>query len=1181
MPSDRSQIRAFLSSTFSDFQEERDLLAKQVFPTLRQKAKGHGVEVVDVDLRWGITEEQSQQGQTLPICLAEIENCRPYFIGLLGERYGWVPEPDQYSPELFERQGWLREHQGGASVTELEILHGVLNNPDMAGRALFYFRDPAYSTARAEAGEPGWRSEGEQERQKLESLKQRIRVSGFPVVEGLADPQAIAERIEADLWRLIEQQFPEREPPDALAIEAARHASYRADRTGLYLGGESYIHQLEQWIDAGEQRLLITGESGSGKSALIANWMAAYEQCHPDDVIYSHHLGCSNDANALRPLLARLIDTAAQLIEEDIKVPQDWWELVATVGETLARLSLWARRRGCRWILVLDGLDKLAAEDQKALPWQPVTLPEAIHVVTSALEGPARTILQERNYHSLAIGPLQRPEQEALIDRYLRIFARQLDAGLKEQLLAHPLAGSPLFLRVLLEELRQCGRFETLKQQLDVYLSAQTIDDLYERVLERLENDGHGEAVQKALTALWASRAGLSEPELLAITGLTPAAWAPIGIGLQAALGESNGRLVFGHDFLRIAVQDRYLPTEEQQRQAHSDLADWCEARDGWDKRDSEELPWQLHQAKRLDELRAWLLRPAILARLRWDRGSSEVVRYWINVRSAGDGELDELIADGIDHEIDARGNETGDVIWLVDGVADVLAEAGLYRQLLLKLRTLSLELEEADGSRAEDAMLASLQWLADVNRNMGCYDEAEKLYLRCLEGRERLLGIEHDDTLSTINGLAETFRAKGAYEQAEIYSKRNLEVTERLLGPEHPGTLSAVNNFGLICVSKGEYKQAEELFERCIEAEERLLGPDASVVTVLNLAGVFHRKGDFEQAEALYRRCLAAQERLLGPGHPYTLNVLNNLGLFYRDKADSDQAVECLRRCLHASESLQGAEHPDTLVTVKNLALLYSDMGDYEQAEALYKRDLEARERLLGAEHPDTNSTRFYLANLYSDQERYGESIPLRRRELEVVARRDGRDAPGTLASIHGLADDLFWTGDLEESEQLYREALAGRRVALGDDNPATLRSLNQLAIVLRESGELEEAESLFRELVAAQQHMLEADDFQIGRALGGLAKTLEAAGKLEEAATFAQQALTHRLEHEGSNAWWTNCQRLDLAGMLHKLERDQEALTLLDDLQTSLNVNPGQDDDDRELLFDAAELRSLIAAK
>lgn len=52
--SESREIRVFLSSTFRDFIEERDLLVKQVFPELRRKARDRGVEVVDVDLRWGL-----------------------------------------------------------------------------------------------------------------------------------------------------------------------------------------------------------------------------------------------------------------------------------------------------------------------------------------------------------------------------------------------------------------------------------------------------------------------------------------------------------------------------------------------------------------------------------------------------------------------------------------------------------------------------------------------------------------------------------------------------------------------------------------------------------------------------------------------------------------------------------------------------------------------------------------------------------------------------------------------------------------------------------------------------------------------------------------------------------------------------------------------------------------------
>ena len=84
----RREIRVFISSTFRDMQEEREELVKQVFPQLRRLCESRGVTWGEVDLRWGVSDEAKAEGKVLPLCLAEIEHCRPYFIGLLGERYG-------------------------------------------------------------------------------------------------------------------------------------------------------------------------------------------------------------------------------------------------------------------------------------------------------------------------------------------------------------------------------------------------------------------------------------------------------------------------------------------------------------------------------------------------------------------------------------------------------------------------------------------------------------------------------------------------------------------------------------------------------------------------------------------------------------------------------------------------------------------------------------------------------------------------------------------------------------------------------------------------------------------------------------------------------------------------------------------------------------------------------------
>jgi tetratricopeptide (TPR) repeat protein len=1238
--SDSREVRVFLSSTFRDFSEERELLAKQVFPALNRRARERGVELVEVDLRWGVTQEQVEDGHALEICLKEIERCKPYFIGLLGDSYGSLPQPSQIKPELLEQRPELRGRIGGASYTELEIEHRlqVLRDPLLMGQAFFYFRDPAYSDGKAAAGEAGWRSETPETRQKLELLKRKIHSSGYPLKEGIENPPAIAALIEADLWALIDQRFPEGEAPDALEKEERKHADYRRARIGKgqYIGGEGYLQQLESWIEAGQQQILITGKSGAGKSALLANWVQRHGQDQPQDVIYCHHLGCTNDASALRPLLARLIQSASRLLEaegviqEELAIPNDWWELVAKVAETLQVLGRWAVQNHRRWIWVLDGLDRLAPDDQKVLPWLPQTLPAGIQVVASALPSSALPcsamgILQERQYTTLTIGPLQRPEQERLIESYLKRFSRQLESRFVEQVLSHPLADSPLFLRVLLEELRQCGRFDTLNKQLGIYCSAQTVDDLYERVLERLENDGHGDAVRKVLTALWASRAGLTETELLKIRQLAPLQWAPIDLALEKAFGRNGNRLVFDHDYLRIAVQDRYLPSEEDRRQAHSELADWFAQQQEWDERKAEEWPWQLQGAGRVNDLRRLLLSVSDLYELSRKRDNREVINYWRVARAEGDGEIDELIYTPVEEEIERRKDETGDLIRFANRIAALLDEAGLYRELLLRLRSLSLELEESKANPDQARVLARLSLLAKAYRDTGNYQEAKALYERCLKQQEELLGPEHNSTLWTASMLANVYANEGNYKMAEALYRRVLIARERLLGKNHPRTLTTLSKIGYIYDLKDQLEKAEKIYGQVFEARKELLGSSHrdTLTSMRKLASIYRQQdGKHKQAESLYKYVLVAREEMLGPGHPETIASVEGLGLLYEEMGEYEASEALYKRVLEYRQRVLGIQHPLVFTALRNLADISKNKGDLCNAENLYRQCLEGQEKILGVDHSKTQSARYVLARCLSAQERYSEAIELRRVELAWCRERDGDTEPGTLTSIHGLATDLRKNGELQESEQLYREALSGRIAALGDNDgdtmasryglarclsaqerqaeaiplrrrelawcrqqkgdrdQKTLASVNSLAIDLRETGELAEAEALFRELLACRVAVLPSEDFQIGRTLGGLAKTLEKQERWQEARELAQQALDHRLQHEGTDSWHTNFQRLDLAHVLHQLADHAEALQLLAELQTSITAKPDQDDDDSDLLAQAAELKATIEA-
>ncbi|MDR1353392.1 MAG: DUF4062 domain-containing protein, partial [Treponema sp.] len=157
---EKRQIRIFISSTFRDMQAERDYLVQNVFPSLRRYCAERDVALQELDLRWGISEEESKQGKVVDICLTEIGNTHPFFIGLLGERYGWVPNKKELkdiakNSNVFNDYPWVKDKiLEGTSITEIEIQDGVLRSKEKV-YAYFYFRSPAVGISEEFKEKPG------------------------------------------------------------------------------------------------------------------------------------------------------------------------------------------------------------------------------------------------------------------------------------------------------------------------------------------------------------------------------------------------------------------------------------------------------------------------------------------------------------------------------------------------------------------------------------------------------------------------------------------------------------------------------------------------------------------------------------------------------------------------------------------------------------------------------------------------------------------------------------------------------------------------------------------------------------------------------------------------------------------------------------------------------------------
>ena len=674
--SDDRVIRVFVSSTFRDMQAERDELVKRVFPLLRRRCEERGVAWSEVDLRWGVTDEQAAEGAVLPICLAEIERTRPYFIGLLGQRYGWVP--DGIGPDLAARLGWLTEDLN-RSVTELEILHGVLNHPRPDGHAHFYLRDPAWVAALPEDQRALYLEADPEGAARLEALRQRVRQLGDGTAGALVhvadygSPAELGERVLADFEALIDRLFPASAVPSAAEWATAVHRAFGRARFGLHVPRPA----LAAALTAAGSPLLVTGEAGAGASSLVTTWAEEWAAANPAAMVVVHHCDADADAGDFRLLAARLIGALGG--DHDRAVEQLAEAPPAAVASALGQA---VRAASGPALVVLDGVDQLAegnpGDRAPDLRWLPADLAGSpVRFVLTGSGERARAAFAHRGWPVLGVPPVTDAERRAIAGAVLAAGAKQLDQANLAALVAAPATGNPRFLVTVLDELRQHGDHFTLRSVIDRLVAAPSVEALLGLILNRYEHDFERDRpglVADALRSLWAARYGLAEAELLDL--LTPGdgqlpqrIWAPLHLAAERHLVSRGGLLGFAHASIRQAVEQRYLATPGWRATARQGLARYFAAQP-LGPRVADELGWQWAEAGDAAGLRA-TLSDLGWAELAYARNPFDLRRLWYRLTPDVAGEL--LTAYAPVLAAPAR-HDDGQLAW---GVARLLADAG------------------------------------------------------------------------------------------------------------------------------------------------------------------------------------------------------------------------------------------------------------------------------------------------------------------------------------------------------------------------------------------------------------------------------------------------------------------------------------------------------------------------
>ncbi len=794
MPSERTRAMSiFLSSTFQDMHQERDILLKDTFKELRHTCESRGVNWSEIDLRWGITEKEATDGKILPICFYAIDKSRPYFLCMIGDRYGSLL--DKKPTDLIKKEKWLEDCWNMCSITELEVLYGVLKKPELAKNAFFYFKiRNQISNAKSHLGN----DLSVKDKSHLDGLKEKIRIEQSKYQNCISiTPYTTAEElgilVKKQLSAVIDEHFPEDSIPDPIKKERQEHENFVETRKLTYYPRprRRYEKKLNSAVENEKTPIVIIGDSGSGKTSLLANWLSNYR---PDNVyVITYFVGVTSKSTNCSYMLHYIISNLKKKFDLEGEVPADF-------GTLKNEFIQWLQKAGkCGNILiVIDALNQLDTDPGvHNLSWLPSRIPNGISLVVSTLPGDIENRLIDYKWEQIHIKPLTSHEKKCVIKRYLTHYHKNIDGKQIEKITSVEAAKNPLYLCSLLEELRIYGDHFGLPQLLDQYLTAKDTVELFTLILNRwvkdYGNDKWPEVVEDVFCSVWASRKGLSSTEICEFLGnedgpLPHLILTRLLYSTDRALISRDTVINFSHDFIRWAVEEKYLNNENTKREIHFKLAKYFEKISDdrlsledstyshlshfWEddnKRKLEELPWQYMKAEKWDDLVMYLINPGFYMQL-WDHDTYDVRNYWSAIEQASSKIITAATAykDVIDHLDDydpafilslsrlfelRDADKTADPLYRYlekryyemrdcRGYASVLGKIGwvLSRQKEIEEAMKLYKKQEAiarmnTGEAFQNILQISLNYQALVLQGQKRYDEALKL----LEEKERI----------------------------------------------------------------------------------------------------------------------------------------------------------------------------------------------------------------------------------------------------------------------------------------------------------------------------------------------------------------------------------------------------------------------------------------------------------
>ena len=1005
---EKREVRFFLSSTFADMGPERSAIVK-VFNELKLEARKRNVILSLVDLRWGVTQEESRTGRVLSVCLNEIEHSHPFFLGLLGSRYGSSPNPEDLknNKELEERYPWLRKDiENGLSITEIEIQYAVLRNPNDVDAAFFINNTPGCLP---------------DSHKRLTRLKDTVRNKKGVSCDDYFSIEDLCQKVRARVLGIMDKYFRVSDSPQRSQEQTTQLAFINSHHSHYIKSGRNH-RIIDDFVNGEQQNLVISGPSGIGKSALIANWIKENQDRIPYHIIY-YFVGNATTTNDYHHILSYIRNGVQSLCQTDH--PHYNGESIETETQ---RILIEAAEKGARLLIVIDGINQIADnENAKLLNWLPTTVNGKVKFLFSTLDHDETwNTFRRRDYPIRQIKPLTQSQRKRFLKQYLSHVGKTLDREPLDRIISNEQCKNTLVLKTLLDELICFGSFKHLNKRIDYYLAASSPEDFFNRMLKRMEADYslNQDIVRHVLSLISLSEDGLSEDEILHITGIRQIDWHLFYCAFYNHFITRQGRITFSHQFVSDAVHKRYKLKKAQNadgyrkeivRHFESPVTD-IESRN----RQISESAYQYYHLRDGEHLHQTIFSLDAF-NLYCTTGLTQFAGFWRFLSSTNS---DKYSWHGYLHQ-PSDGIRAEEMPFL---------NLGLFSDLYFADYHFSIECYKANIRKTIDTLGKSHPHIAAAYNNIG--DDyallsdpmhALEYYDKALAIAEEQLGVNHPDTCTLYNNIGAACADMADYDTALDYYEKAMKGHSSIWGENHPSIAVDYNNMGSVYCEQGLYDKAYSCFDKARLISESTQGdnhPDTALYYD-NLGEACLLKRDIDHAEAYCCKAFAIRWVVFGENHPETASSYLKIGLLYYERRMFETARKFFAAAKTIYEQTLGKKHPDTAEAYNDMGLAYYSLNKYKTAYRYYSLALSIRKEKLGEMHPKTAFSYNNIGVLHETQGNHLKALDCFFKSLRIRENVLGMNHIDTgftcmkIGSIYDLA------GEYKSAHDYYSKAL------------------------------------------------------------------------------------------------------------------------------------------------------------